>query len=92
MMQKLYKICLVLCECSGFYEILISKYKMEIKKLIGLLPQDFSVYPDLTAYEFLDYMAKLNGVKDKKARRELILNLLEKVNLLLVSYSVRKSS
>lgn len=57
------------------------KDKMEIKNIIGFLPQEFSVYPDLTAYEFLDYIAKLNYVKNKKMRRNLIESVLEKVNL-----------
>lgn len=57
------------------------KDKMEIKNIIGFLPQEFSVYLDLTAYEFLDYIAKLNYVKNKKMRRNLIESVLEKVNL-----------
>lgn len=57
------------------------KNKMEIKNIIGFLPQEFSVYPDLTAYEFLDYIAKLNYIKDNKKRKKLIERILEKVNL-----------
>lgn len=58
------------------------KDKMEIKKVIGFLPQEFNVYPDLTAYEFLDYIAKLNYIDNKKKRKELIYEILEKVNLI----------
>ncbi|MFD3158715.1 ATP-binding cassette domain-containing protein (plasmid) [Haloimpatiens sp. FM7330] len=58
------------------------KNKMEIKNIIGFLPQEFSVYPDLTAYEFLDYIAKLNNIRDKNKRSKLIESILNKVNLL----------
>lgn len=48
---------------------------------LGYLPQDFGLYPTLTAWQMLDYLAKLKGVRDKKERHALIDALLERVNL-----------
>lgn len=52
-----------------------------IKKQLGFLPQDFGVYPKVTAYELLNHLAILKGVTEIKARNNQILNLLEQVNL-----------
>ncbi|MEA4826155.1 MAG: ABC transporter ATP-binding protein [Clostridium sp.] len=53
----------------------------EIRKIIGYLPQDFSIYPTMSVYEALDYLALLSGMKNRKFRKERIEYLLEKVNL-----------
>ena len=53
----------------------------ETRKKLGYLPQDFGLYPTLTAAQMLDYFAKLKGVTDKKERRSLVDALLERVNL-----------
>ena len=55
--------------------------KDEARKILGYLPQDFGLYPTLTAEQTLDYFARLKGIQDKKQRRWLIEALLEKVNL-----------
>jgi ABC-type multidrug transport system ATPase subunit len=55
--------------------------KAETRKMLGYLPQDFGLYPTLTAAQMLDYFAKLKGVTEKKERRALVDALLEKVNL-----------
>jgi ABC-2 type transport system ATP-binding protein len=55
--------------------------KADTRKILGYLPQDFGLYPTLTAAQMLDYFAKLKGVNDKKERRSLVEALLEKVNL-----------
>src|SRR5437763_8079427 len=55
--------------------------KDETRRMLGYLPQEFGLYPSLTAEEMLNYFAKLKGVADKKQRRALIEALLEKVNL-----------
>jgi ABC-type multidrug transport system ATPase subunit len=52
-----------------------------IRKELGYLPQDFGVYPNLNADEFLHYMAAIKGV-DPRAARERIEDLLAFVNLL----------
>jgi ABC-2 type transport system ATP-binding protein len=48
-----------------------------IRKRLGYLPQDFGVYENLTAFEQLDYIARLKGVRS----RERVFQLLESVNL-----------
>lgn len=53
----------------------------KIRKIVGYLPQDFSIYPTMSVYEALDYLALLSGMKNKKFRKERIEYLLEKVNL-----------
>ncbi|MEZ0007205.1 ABC-2 type transport system ATP-binding protein [Flavobacterium sp. 28YEA47A] len=52
-----------------------------VKKQLGYLPQDFGVYPKISAYDLLEHLAVLKGVGDKKARKEQIYALLEKTNL-----------
>ena len=52
----------------------------EIRKLIGYLPQDFSVYPNMRVYEAMDYLGVLSGL-NKSVRKERINELLRKVNL-----------
>jgi ABC-2 type transport system ATP-binding protein len=56
------------------------------RQMLGYLPQEFGLYPTLTAEQMLDYLAKLKGITDKKQRRALLDALYEKVNL----SSVRK--
>lgn len=55
--------------------------KMATRQKLGYLPQDFGLYPTLTAAQMLDYFAKLQGVTNKKERRSLVDALLERVNL-----------
>ena len=55
--------------------------KDQARRMLGYLPQEFGLYPTLTAEQMLDYFAKLKGVTDKKQRRALIDSLLERVNL-----------
>lgn len=52
----------------------------KIRKMIGYLPQDFSMYGNMGAYEALDYLAVLSGM-NKKERAERVTEMLEKVNL-----------
>lgn len=57
-------------------------HSLEVRDIVGYLPQDFSIYPNLTAWEFLDYMAQINKLGGKKMRRKKIEEVLDKVNLL----------
>lgn len=52
-----------------------------IKKQLGFLPQDFGVYPKISAFDLLNHLAILKGVLDKNQRENQILSLLEKTNL-----------
>lgn len=52
----------------------------EIRKITGYLPQDFSMYPNMSVYEAIDYLGVLSGLT-KAERKQRIPMLLEKVNL-----------
>ena len=52
----------------------------EIRKIVGYLPQDFSMYPTMTVIEAMDYLGILSGIGTKE-RKERIDLLLKKVNL-----------
>lgn len=56
-------------------------HKDHTRQMLGYLPQDFGLYPTLTAWQMLDYFAKLKGVTNRKERHALIDALLERVNL-----------
>jgi len=51
-----------------------------LRAVLGYLPQDFGVYPNLTAVEFLEYMAAIKGLDAKSAKKR-IEELLQVVNL-----------
>ena len=58
----------------------IVKYPDTVRKVLGYLPQDFGVYPNLTAMEFLEYIAAIKGYAGKSMRLR-IEALLEELNL-----------
>ncbi|MBV9772399.1 MAG: ABC transporter ATP-binding protein [Gemmatimonadetes bacterium] len=51
------------------------------RRRLGYLPQDFGVYPGVSAMELLDHLALLKGVADRRARREQVEALLHRTNL-----------
>jgi ABC-2 type transport system ATP-binding protein len=53
----------------------------EVRKLLGYLPQEFGLYPNLPAEAVLDYFAALKGVTAKGERRDLVAALLRQTNL-----------
>lgn len=53
----------------------------ELRKVLGYLPQEFGVYPRITAEQLLDHMAILKGISKKSERKEIVKYLLDKVNL-----------
>ena len=55
--------------------------KDEVRRLLGYLPQDFGVYPKVTAYELLDHFAVLKGLSNRNRRREVVDGLLQQTNL-----------
>lgn len=55
--------------------------RQQTKAILGYLPQELGLYPNLNAYEFLDYMAILKGITDATQRRTQINTLIEKVRL-----------
>ncbi len=64
----------------------VLQQKTEVRKVLGYLPQEFGVYPKMSAEEMLDHFAVLKGITDGKQRRESVKSLLQQTNL----YEVRK--
>lgn len=55
--------------------------KTEVRKVLGYLPQEFGVYPRVSAEMMLDHIAQLKGIANSKERKETVQALLQKVNL-----------
>lgn len=64
----------------------VLKQKDEVRKVLGYLPQEFGVYPKVSAEKLLDHFAVLEGIAERSARREVVEALLRRVNL----WDVRK--
>jgi ABC-2 type transport system ATP-binding protein len=64
-----------------FGEIDVLKDPDALRRTLGYLPQDFGVYPRVTAHAMLDHLAVLKGVADRGERRETVEGLLHQVNL-----------
>jgi ABC-type multidrug transport system ATPase subunit len=71
---------------SGAIDVL--KDPAALRARLGYLPQDFGVYPRVSAYEMLDHLAVLKGIGAGGARRETVEALLQQVNL----WDVRKQA
>lgn len=69
-----------------FKNIDVLRDPMSLRKILGYLPQEFGVYPKVSAIKLLDYFATLKGIISKKERQQLIQEVLEITNL----YEVRK--
>ncbi len=59
----------------------LQKNRKEIRRMLGYLPQEFSTFPKIKTWEFLDYIARLSGTADKKMRQRMVDEMLEKVTL-----------
>lgn len=59
----------------------LAKNRREIRSMLGYLPQDFSFFSKLKTYEFLDYAARLAGMKNSSARKTAVDHMLEEVGL-----------
>ena len=55
--------------------------KDEVRKTLGYLPQEFGVYPKVSAEQLLDHFAVLKGITERRARKEAVESLLRKTNL-----------
>lgn len=62
-------------------EIDVLQQKEEVRKILGYLPQEFGVYPRISAYDMLNHIAMLKGITQKSLRNEIVTGLLQKVNL-----------
>ena len=62
--------------------------KDALRRVLGYLPQDFGVYPKVSAEDMLDHLARLKGLVHKAERAEVVAGLLRQTNL----YDVRKKA
>src|SRR5687767_15246895 len=67
-------------------DIDVLNQKDEVRKTLGYLPQEFGVYPKVSAEELLDHFALLKGIADRSERRAIVDALLRQTNL----WDVRK--
>lgn len=72
----------------SFKNIDVLKDNISLRKVLGYLPQEFGVYPKVSAESLLDYFATLKGISSKKERQMMITEVLELTNL----YEVRKKN
>src|ERR1700688_4050241 len=59
----------------------VLKQKNEVRKILGYLPQEFGVYPKLSAVDMLNHLAILKGVTAKGERSDMVEALLHQTNL-----------
>ena len=59
----------------------VEKDKQGLREMLGYLPQEFGVYPKVSAIDLLDHMAVMKGITDARRRKEQVDSLLYQVNL-----------
>ena len=64
----------------------VLRRKDDVRKTLGYLPQEFGVYPNVSAEQLLDHFALLKGIAERRARRAVVEALLHQTNL----WEVRK--
>ena len=64
----------------------VLKQKDEVRKMLGYLPQEFGVYPKVSGESLLEHFALLEGIAERRARKEVVEALLRQTNL----WEVRK--
>jgi ABC-2 type transport system ATP-binding protein len=69
-------------------DIDVLRQKDEVRRVLGYLPQEFGVYPRVTAEALLDHFAILKGIHNRAERRGIVDALLRRTNL----YDVRKQN
>ncbi|MBL0040165.1 MAG: ABC transporter ATP-binding protein [Xanthomonadales bacterium] len=67
-------------------EIDVLRDKDAVRRVLGYLPQDFGVYPKVSAEDLLDHFAALKGYTNGRERKDVVASLLQQVNL----WNVRK--
>jgi ABC-2 type transport system ATP-binding protein len=67
-------------------DIDVVRQKDEVRRTLGYLPQEFGLYPKVSAADLLDHFALLKGIGERRARKEVTEALLRQVNL----WEVRK--
>jgi ABC-2 type transport system ATP-binding protein len=69
-------------------EIDVLKQKEEVRKRLGYLPQEFGVYPRISAQDMLSHLALLKGITNSRERKDVVAAMLQRCNL----YDVRKKA
>ncbi|HEY5028473.1 MAG TPA: ABC transporter ATP-binding protein [Candidatus Angelobacter sp.] len=69
-------------------EIDVLKQKDEVRRQLGYLPQEFGVYPRISAQDMLSHLALLKGMTNSRERKEVVAAMLQRCNL----YEVRKKA
>lgn len=69
-------------------ELNVQNNKDSVRRVLGYLPQQFGVYPKMSAEVLLNHLAVLKGITSKDERNEIVSSLLHKTNL----YEVRKQN
>ncbi len=69
-----------------FEDIDVLRDKQGVREVLGYLPQEFGLYPKVTAVDFLDHLAVMKGVTNGKERKRVVESLLNQTNL----WDVRK--
>src|SRR5204862_2874509 len=77
-----------LTEVPGAGTINVLRDKDAVRRVLGYLPQDFGVYPKVSAEDLLDHLARLKGLANRAERREVVDALLRQTNL----HDVRKKA
>ncbi len=65
----------------GEWDATTERGRTAVKRVLGYLPQELGVYPDLSARQFLDYIGILKGLDDGRARRRRVSELIETAGL-----------
>src|SRR6266849_1607645 len=71
-----------------FGEIDVLKQKDEVRRRLGYLPQEFGVYPRISAQDMLSHLALLKGITSSRERKEVVAAMLQRCNL----YDLRKKA
>lgn len=69
-------------------DIDVLKQKDEVRRRLGYLPQEFGVYPRISAQDMLSHLALLKGITNSRERKEAVSSMLQRCNL----YDVRKKA
>ncbi|MCB0633977.1 MAG: ABC transporter ATP-binding protein [Saprospiraceae bacterium] len=69
-------------------DIDVLQEKDAVRRMLGYLPQEFGVYPKVSAETMLEHVAGLKGINNRRERKEVVAALLERVNL----FDVRKKN
>jgi ABC-2 type transport system ATP-binding protein len=64
----------------------VLKDKRGVRRVLGYLPQDFGVYPKVSAWNLLNHLAELKGLRNRGERQDVVIGLLKQTNLFNVRF------